>query len=178
MPAKVFRDNAAVTDDFLTSKRDRRLIKHSSFLSRVRDSSDKISKSKKRTRRPSKKITSLDGLGDALPDLDDDAAESATSAKTADGKIRHRSLKTRPGALKKKEKLVRGEMDRFASNWARLADAPADAPEDKMQDASDKTDAAPSASGTSAAPATANRWAALRGFISATMEQNPAFANK
>lgn len=28
------------------------------------------------------------------------------------------------------------------------------------------------------APATANRWAALRGYISATMEQNPAFSGK
>lgn len=28
------------------------------------------------------------------------------------------------------------------------------------------------------APQTANRWAALRGYISATMEQNPAFAGK
>lgn len=27
-------------------------------------------------------------------------------------------------------------------------------------------------------PATANRWAALRGYISSTMEQNPAFAGK
>ncbi|KAG6039874.1 hypothetical protein E4U41_001951 [Claviceps citrina] len=35
------------------------------------------------------------------------------------------------------------------------------------------------AQAASAAPsATANRWAALRGYISSTMEQNPAFARR
>ncbi|KAF4445926.1 hypothetical protein F53441_10397 [Fusarium austroafricanum] len=160
-PAKVFRDDAAVTDSFLSSKRDKRLIKHSSFVSRI--TSSRISKSSKR-RRPSKKLaTTLDSLADALPELEEGDAEQQ-------GKIRHKSLKSKKGALKKKERVVKGEMERFGVSMARLtAQDGTKVPQDESMD---KTDDKP-------APApTANRWAALRGYISSTMEQNPAFTEK
>ncbi|KAG8668543.1 hypothetical protein FPOAC2_07835 [Fusarium poae] len=160
-PQKVFRDDAAVTDSFLSSKRDKRLIKHSSFVSRIQ--SARISKSTKR-RRPSKKLaTTLDSLADALPELEEADAEQQ-------GKIRHKSLKSKKGALKKKEKVVKGEMERFGVSMARLTaqDEAKAVPQDENMDEEKKT----------APAATANRWAALRGYISSTMEQNPAFAGK
>ncbi|EKJ74879.1 hypothetical protein HYE68_009117 [Fusarium pseudograminearum] len=161
-PQKVFRDDAAVTDSFLSSKRDKRLIKHSSFVSRIQ--SARISKSTKR-RRPSKKLaTTLDGLADALPELEEADAEQQ-------GKIRHKSLKSKRGALKKKERVVKGEMERFGVSMARLTAQEEEkvVPQDEKMDEEEKK-AAPAA--------TANRWAALRGYISSTMEQNPAFTGK
>jgi hypothetical protein len=56
----------------------------------------------------------------------------------------------------------------------------ADAGGDEMEARStsqEQQKTAEASSAESSAP-TANRWAALRGYISATMEQNPAFANK
>ena len=101
------------------------------------------------------------------------------------GKVRHKSLKSRPGALKRKERLVKGEMERFGRSLAQLTSV--------------KTAAAAAAAGSGsggsgrqekmetegavaqeaqAQTQTSSRWAALRGFISATMEQNPAFLSK
>ncbi|KAF9765304.1 hypothetical protein IL306_002391 [Fusarium sp. DS 682] len=160
-PQKVFRDDAAVTDSFLSSKRDKRLIKHSSFVSRIQ--SARISKSTKR-RRPSKKLAAnLESLADALPELGE-------GDEVEQGKIRHKSLKSKKGALKRKEKVVKGEMERFGVSMARLTaqDGAAAQQDESMEKTEEKPAPAP----------TANRWAALRGFISSTMEQNPAFAGK
>lgn len=185
MPAKVFRPGAAVTDSFLESKSDRRLMKHSSFLSRVRDSSDKVSKARRhRTRRPGNKMASLGSLADALPELADPSPDDA--APPQPGKVRHRSLRSRKGALKRKEGIVRGEMQRFGLSMASLAEAPQPPPPTAAAaaDASSvaAAAAAPAASDPSPPAQTpgpmSNRWAALRGYISATMEQNPAFAGK
>ncbi|KAK3393437.1 ribosome biogenesis protein SLX9-domain-containing protein [Podospora didyma] len=178
LPRKLHREDNVVSDSFINSKRDKRIIKKSSFISRVSKSSSKPTSSLKR-RRPSKKlVTTLESLGAALADITDDiAAEDAD--KPAEGKVRHKSLRSRPGALKRKEKVVKGEMERFGRSLAQLTsvtEAPA-----KGADSSAMMDTAPVAGGehtqnrAPAAPATANRWAALRGFISATMEQNPAF---
>ncbi|KAK2675464.1 Ribosome biogenesis protein Slx9-like [Fusarium oxysporum f. sp. vasinfectum] len=156
-PQKVFRDDAAVTDSFLSSKRDKRLIKHSSFVSRIQ--SARISKSTKR-RRPSKKLAAnLESLADALPELEE-------GAEVEQGKVRHKSLKSKRGALKRKERVVKGEMERFGVSMARLTQQDG-VPVQKVE-AEEKAAPAP----------TANRWAALRGYISSTMEQNPAFAEK
>ncbi|KAF4951008.1 hypothetical protein FSARC_13046 [Fusarium sarcochroum] len=175
-PAKVFRDDAAVTDSFLSSKRDKRLIKHSSFVSRIATTS-RIEKSAKR-RRPSKKLAAtLDSLADALPELEEGDAEQQ-------GKIRHKSLKSKKGALKRKERVVKGEMERFGVSMARLTaqketQKPAGVPQDEDEDDDGDEGMDNAAEAKPAAPApTANRWAALRGYISSTMEQNPAFAGK
>lgn len=95
---------------------------------------------------------------------------------------------------------MRGEMDRFGVSMAKLAEAapgpvqssqvPAGLKKREDDDGDDMDDvderpgqtvgeakAAPAPAPAAAAP-TANRWAALRGYISATMEQNPAFAGK
>ena len=95
-------------------------------------------------------------------------------------KVRHRSLKHKPGAMKRKEKLVKGEMGRFQGNLAQLAAVREDAvPSGKMEVEGGEEDAAAAERKTpEQAPAktsTKNRWAMLRGFIENTMEQNPAF---
>lgn len=179
-PRKVFRPNAAVTDSFLESKADKRLIKHASFVSRITKPTSENSKaSRKNAKRREKKrlaekvLGKMDSLADALPDLT--AEEVQTGAEEKEGKLRHKSLKSKPGALKKKERVVRGEMERFGVSLAQLASV--------------KEDTAPATTATSGdvkmegaevevqqKSAAANRFAALRGFISATMMQNPAFA--
>ncbi|KAL7809775.1 hypothetical protein V8C26DRAFT_264691 [Trichoderma gracile] len=177
-PPKTFRPNASTTDSFLSTKRDKRTIKHSAFISRVASSSSsRISKTKNRRRggsAKSKQLSSLDSLADALPEL----ADGEGAAEILDGKIKHQSLRSKRGALKRKERLLRGEMARFGVSMAQLSTVPAATETqgtalNKNPGAETKTPEE-----TKPAPAVSNRWAALRGYISATMEQNPAFVNK
>jgi hypothetical protein len=185
-----------VSDSFLNSKRDKRLIKHSSFVSRVAKSSSSSASTTKR-RRPNKKlVTTLESLGDALDDIqaemhDDEGAAAGGGAdamdaeQAAQGKVRHKSLKSRPGALKRKEKLVKGEMERFGRSLAQLANIKTAGGAVVMQEKMEveggqkkkggEKEAQASAETAAQSSATSGRWAALRGFISATMEQNPAF---
>jgi hypothetical protein len=181
-PQKTFRQDASTTDSFLSSKRDKRTIKHSSFVSRVASSSSsRVSKSLKRRRPKSKSTTlnSLDSLADALPEL----AEGEGAAEILSGKIKHQSLRSKKGALKRKERLLKSEMDRFGVNMAQMSHVSTQ-PQNNSSSAGNATSSLPgSSSGPSGsvpapAPVVSNRWAALRGYISATMEQNPAFVNK
>ncbi|KAG7292738.1 hypothetical protein NEMBOFW57_002778 [Staphylotrichum longicolle] len=198
LPRKLHRADNVVSDGFIDSKADKRLIKHSAFLSRVAKSSKKSASGSSQTkrRRPNKKlVATLESLGDALDDIQAEIDEEVATGEAMDaeqarqGKVRHKSLKTRPGALKRKERLVKGEMERFGRSLAQLANVSAAGAaatgaraatavgQDKMEtqagaQTQTQTQAAVQPSGTS------NRWAALRGFISATMEQNPAFWGK
>lgn len=187
LPRKLHRENNVVSDSFIDSKKDKRTIKHNAFVSRIAKTAPGSGKIKKR-RRPSKKlVTSLESLGDVLGEISDEIREDQESGKTMDkmqeamGRVRHKSLKTRPGALKRKEKVVKTEMDRFGRSLAQLATvkepavAAAPAP---MMEVEKQTTQTQTAQTTTPQPATTNRWAALRGFISATMEQNPAFLGK
>lgn len=123
-------------------------------------------------------LNSLDSLADALPEL----AAGEGAAEILSGKIRHQSLRSKKGALKRKERLLKGEMERFGVSMAQLSSMPAQAQNGGLS--AEKHAAAPasstnaSASAPAPAPAVSNRWAALRGYISATMEQNPVFVNK
>ncbi|KAL2271424.1 hypothetical protein VTJ83DRAFT_795 [Remersonia thermophila] len=219
LPRKLHREDNVVVDSFINSKRDKRLIKHSAFVSKVAESasvagskgkgkskskSGGVSKSSgpaKKRRRPSKKlVATLESLEDALDDIRAEMADDEASGRVMDaeqarqGKVRHKSLKTRPGALKKKEKLVKGEIERFRVNLAQLANissasaaagstgsAKATAAQGSRsaqnQQAGEEMDTAGGnqEQGQAQAQATSSRWAALRSFISATMEQNPAF---
>ena len=180
---KTFRPSAVISDTgFLNTKRDKRLIKSSSFVSRIA----KASSTKKKRSRPNKTLqTKLDSLGDALDDITTGLAASGNALmdaeQAAQGKVRHKSLKSRPGALKRKEKVVKAEMERFGRSLATLsavggeadrtaAAVPAGSGGDAMETETQVGAAAP--------PTTASRWATLRGQISKTMEQNPAFLNK
>ncbi|ODA77790.1 hypothetical protein RJ55_06392 [Drechmeria coniospora] len=188
LPAKIFRPDAAVTDSFLENKRDKRLIRQSAFRSRISAAATASSSKNRVTRRRSAKPSqwsNLDALAGALPDLEAEAARKGTAgdAEPEAGRIRHRSMKTTKGALKRKERIVRGEMYRFGASMAKLSQASTSplrtkteecSMEDVREDEAAAQEAPPAAQTTS----TANRWAALRGYISSTMEQNPAFANR
>ena len=154
---------SAVSDEFLNTKKDKRLIKHSAFVNRI----EKANKKPLKRRRPSKKlVTTLESLADALPDLDE-GGEKEVEMQGA--KIRHRSMKSRPGATKRREKLEKIERERFGKNLAQLTNSVAAAP---------PAQAAAEGAPAPAAAGTASRWAALRGFITQTMEQKPEFVKK
>ena len=132
---------------FRATKRDKRTIKHSALLSRIEKS--KPSSKKRRVRRPSKKlITNLQSLVEALPDVSE-----TKNGETifGDAVIKHTSLKSRPGALKKKETLIAMEREMFNKNMARMI---------QHDDVNDKTEYD-----------TGKRWAAIRGSIQRTMDR-------
>ncbi|KAK1776942.1 ribosome biogenesis protein SLX9-domain-containing protein [Copromyces sp. CBS 386.78] len=197
LPRKLHRENNVVSDSFIDSKKDKRTIKHNAFVSRIAKAAPGSGSRKLKRRRPSKKlVTSLESLGDVLGEISDEMREDEASGKTMDkmqeamGRVRHKSLKTRPGALKRKEKVVKTEMDRFGRSLAQLATvkevpgqaavaAPVMEVEQQQQTTQGRaTQTATTTQQQQQQPVTTNRWAALRGFISATMEQNPAFLGK
>lgn len=196
LPRKLHRPDNAVSDSFADSKRDKRQIRRSAFISRISKSAPRTggNRTALKRRRPSKKlVATLESLGDALGEIERDELKDGDGEEAAQaGKTRHRSLRSRPGALKRKEKVVRGEMQRFSHNLAQLATMPSSnggdgstaegkaagggkdegtAEDMETETAGEAAEATPASSGS-------NRWAALRSFISATMEQNPAFVGK
>jgi hypothetical protein len=171
LPQKTHRPNSQVTDSFINSKSDRRLIKHSTFVNKIKKSQPPTSLPLKRQRhRSNKKLAAnLESLVDALPDV-------KVGDRENEGKMRHKSLGSRPGALKRKEKVVKGEMERFGESMARLVGAGQGKSQGKRSGETDvdRMEEPKKVQATS----TESRWAALRGYISMTMEQNPAFLGK
>lgn len=155
------------------NKKEKRTAKHNTLMSRVRDSS--VTKTKKR-RRPAKKLSAaegLDGLRDALPDFDEeeDEWEGCSDSDTGDGekkstrrrregKMTMRSLKSKPGAMKRKHAMHQREVDRFGRNLAAMTGSGGMKGSDDVQ---------PGGPGQRA------RWNALRAFIGSTMERDRAF---
>ena len=122
-------------------------MKHSSLISRIEKTNTKPTK----RRRPSKKlITNLESLANALPVVEGTEEEGTV---IGDVRFRHKSLKSRPGAMKKKEKLEKMEKERFGRNMAQMAALPLVEPSLAVVSAAN-TDADNS-----------KRWAALRGYI-------------
>ena len=153
-PASKFdKDLKVQRSTFASIKKDKRRIKHSSFVSRIEKS---VPKTKKR-RRPSKKlVTNLESLVDALPDLD--CSHQKTSSHSSSAVTRQMSLKSRPGAMKKKANLEKLERERFARNMAQLADRPT-------------TTGGHDASAETLRPReSTNSWHALRKFIMSTFD--------
>jgi hypothetical protein len=165
------------------SKAEKRALKHNTLISRI----EKSQKKPLKRRRPGKKLnTALDSLAEALPELDEESDDEwegidedetmdgndnqmqgalgelskmvrVKKAKAADGKMKLKTLKSRPGALKRKQKMELTEKERFGKNLASMS-VPT-----------------PAAATAADAGVTTNRWAALRGFIGHTLEQNPEF---
>ena len=171
-PVSESNTSSLLADDFRTSKKDKRTIKHSSFVSKIEKNSQKTPK----RRRASKKLAAnLDSLADALPEAEVQSSEhhQPNSLNSQVNVIKQKTLKQKPGALKRRQNLEKVERDRFARNMAQMS-------------AMDTTAAAPHAEGdnhhhhqnnnaTEETNGTSNRWAALRSFISQTMEQQPVF---
>jgi hypothetical protein len=164
----VHREGAEISDRFINSKKDKRIIKHSAFVNRI----EKAHKKPLKRRRPSKKlVTTMESLADALPDLQDLGGLGGGDA-AAEGKIKQKSMRSRPGATKRKEKLEKMERERFGKNMAQLVagrtQSVANTDTNNMQTEGGE--------GTQAqSTATGSRWAALRGFISQTLEQKGEF---
>ncbi|KAJ5924436.1 hypothetical protein N7466_008623 [Penicillium verhagenii] len=143
-------------DDFRTSKKDKRQIKHAGLMSKIAKNATKTPKK----RRASKKlVANLESLADALPE----AAEESHDAASQVNVIKQNTLRHKPGALKRREKVEKVERDRFAKNMAQMSGLQAT----PVPIGTDENN-------TTANP-TANRWSALRNFISQTMEQQPVF---
>ncbi|KAF4777574.1 hypothetical protein HER10_EVM0003948 [Colletotrichum scovillei] len=172
-PHKTLRPEAQVDDGFLTNKKDKRTMKHSAFLSKVAKTAPGSGKTLKR-RRPNKKlVATMESLADALPELEEGAQ---TLDQLREGKVRHKSLKSRPGALKRKEKVVKAEVARFGASMAALASVPAVANTSSAGAGAGAMAVEETGAQETTASATSSRWAALRKHISSTMEQNPAFS--
>jgi hypothetical protein len=108
-------------------------------------------------------------LADALPDNGDPATGVHAGARSGGttlkeqvnvNVIERKSIKSRPGAMKRREKVDNGERERFAKNLAEMSGK-------KMEGR--REDGAKPENGRQAH----DRWAALRGFITQTMEQRP-----
>ncbi|XXG94529.1 hypothetical protein Hte_000786 [Hypoxylon texense] len=197
-PRKAPRPDAASTSDaFANTKRDKRAVKHASFVSRIEKAASGKPPGRRRRRPGRKLVANLDSLAAALPDLLAGGETEEGLRQMREGKVRHRSLRSRPGALKKKERLVKGEVERFGVSLARLNAVPEREQRQQQQQqqqqktmdvdqdiaaVGDKDRATMEDQAQTPVPgptlSTTNRWAALRGFISATMEQNPAFVRK
>ena len=121
-------------------------------------------------------MADLGSLEDALPGVDA-ASKGATAGERSSGKVKHKSLKSRPGAMKRKEKLMTAERERFAKNLALMAAGSNEAV--KVVDTSkpqegkySSTDGAPPSipGGAEALSASRAKWAAIRDHIGRTME--------
>ncbi|MCJ1307584.1 hypothetical protein MMC25_001231 [Agyrium rufum] len=153
-------------EPFGTSKQDKRRVKHSSFVSRIEKASTKT----KKRRRPTKKLTAtLEPLLDTLPDLDDQNIISNNSRSPHFQK----SMKSRPGAIKRKSKLEKDEMQRFNQNLVQLADL-RDKKVTGLVQSSEASAALMDAPGREATvPPTATvlsaRWAAIKSHVAQSM---------
>ena len=152
---------------FTPSKKDKSRIKHTQFLSKITKSHTKPKPH--RRRRPNKKlVTTLEDLASALPSTPDISVGKRT--QNTETVIRQRSLKSRAGALKRRDKLERGERERFGRNMAALATGVGD--DDGVsagaEDARTNMGIRTERSGGSMA---VERFAALRRFIGSTMER-------
>lgn len=112
-------------------------------------------------------VTNLAGLADALPEINGDEGNRREGGSDGGVKIKHKSLKSRPGAGKRKEKLVGMEMERFRNNLAELAAGRANVVEGEQSGVVGSEIQEKGAIGS----ASRERWAAIRGFITQTMER-------
>lgn len=107
-------------------------------------------------------MATLDSLAAALPENDSQETGGAAGNDVKDqvNIIRRKSMKSRPGAMKRREKVDQGERERFAKNMAQMTVSTASA----SKTSTDQTGGVATSS---------QKWAALRGFISQTLEQKP-----
>ncbi|KAI0994495.1 hypothetical protein K3495_g13687 [Podosphaera aphanis] len=148
----------------LLSKKDKHSKKHSAFLARIQKSQPEFPK----RRRPNKKlITTMENLLDALPDFDkiktDDIIQNSS---------KHYTLKSKPGAMKRKEILERKEKCRFEKNLALLTGSECAKPVPSSVN-SQQLDQSMSPNFQSNSLAT--KFSALRAWANANIEKNPNF---
>lgn len=125
----------------------------------------------------------MNDLADALPATSasgsvDGRAESGRvqEANGRDGqeegvKIKHKSLKSKKGAGRKKEKVVKMEMERFGLNMARMCKGGGERADGRMDVGSEGAVKGDREMKGGVEGSSKERWAAIRGFISQTMER-------
>jgi Ribosome biogenesis protein SLX9 len=161
MIARPHREGALITDSFINSKKDKRVIKHSAFINRI----EKAHKKPLKRRRPSKKlVTTMESLADALPDVE--------VLEGGEGKIKMKSLRSKPGAMKRKEKVERMERERFGRNFSVLMGARKD-----NEEVVEEVEMGEGVVGTEA-PKKKGRFAALRAWVDSNMERHPDFVKE
>ncbi|KAI5795088.1 ribosome biogenesis protein SLX9-domain-containing protein [Geopyxis carbonaria] len=159
-------------------KKANRQARHASFVSRIEKSSAPAAAPSARSRRraaasaATKLVTSLDALAAALPadatsSINVVSQSSKSKAVTVGIGAGKKTVKSRPGAMKRKEKLVRSECERFGKNLAIIQSSAAAQKEAVAGDGQ-----------VVRAGAGGNTWAMLRGFIGATMEVKEEFLEK
>lgn len=146
--------STTLDDDFRSSKKDKRVIKHASFVSKIEKNSQKTSK---RRRASNKLAANIQSLADALPETDAALDEPTSQANV----IKQKTLRHKPGALKRKQQIEKTERERFAKNMVQLSGV--------------DSERGPNPESNAEQACTSNRWAALRNFVSQTMEQQPVF---
>lgn len=158
----------------LSKKSTKRQLKHNDLLTRVRDSG--IQKTgtttQKKRRRPANKLPAADSistLAGALPNLDnsedewegfEDGDTGATKRRRAKSGRGMQSLRLRPGAMKRKATMEKGERERFGRNLAGMvrSGGEADGSEEREGSARQK-----------------ERWEALRAQIGGSLERDRGF---
>lgn len=108
----------------------------------------------------------MDSLVDALPENDavNIVSASSKSGTAGAGAGTGKTIKSRPGAQKRKEKMIRNEGVRFGMNMAILETMGAGEGEKKDEGAEK--------------PVVKSRWEMLRGFIGQTLERKEEFVAK
>jgi hypothetical protein len=155
-PPQAHREGAVISDSFINSKKDKLSIKRNAFVSRI----EKAHKKPLKRRRPNKKlVATLEGLADVLPDVDE-----LVHGQGQNGKIKTKSLKSKPGAMKRKERLERTERERFGKNMAQIM---------ALKEPICQIQAGGSSPVTTIT--TTSRFAALRAWADANMEKHPGF---
>lgn len=154
-------------------KQQKRASKHGALMAKIHKSQPpkKSSRPQQRHHHP-KNLANLQALADALPEFDPDLQGPDSSGNV----IRQKTLRHKPGAQKRRQKLEKVERDRFASNMAQMAGMPR-AEQTDQTGQTEQTEQTGQTGQTSQtdhqSDGTATRWAALRSFISQTMEHQP-----
>ncbi|GAM89498.1 hypothetical protein ANO11243_075370 [Dothideomycetidae sp. 11243] len=140
----------------------KRRAKHEALLSRL---SSRVTKPRRRRGAKTQLAAKLDDLLSALPEDDEDEWEGISDHDDgAQVKMKLKSARSRPGAMKTRLKLEREERERFARNMAQMVGA--------KKGETKEMDARKEGEGEEQTQAQKDRWAALRGFIGQTMQQN------
>ncbi|CUS09935.1 unnamed protein product [Tuber aestivum] len=142
-------------------KKTRQSMKHSLFINKIEKSSAPSARSRRRKAKAAQNslITGLESLADALPSgaldgsINFTPASSKATGKGREEGVGRKSMKSRPGAMKRKEGVVKSECERFGKNLAIMQTG-------AIAGATER------GGGT---------WAALRGFIEGTMEKKEEF---
>lgn len=156
-------DRSSSTQSSLSSnKRDKRQIKHSLLLSRLKRANTGSRIQKKRAslrenkRRRTNLTSKLSDLRDVLP-ADDATGRPARAGSSVKGQG---GLKTRPGHTKRLSRLKEAEMDRFKKNMAAMGEGSREGAPGTHKIDKTNTDADAQVSEQQSA-----RWAALRAHI-------------